>query len=913
MDTATIFTTLKCNQGCTFCTFRRREDDPVQAQPQRVLADISAAVGQGATTLVISGGEPTLDARLPDYVAAARGGGIDRVVVETNGLLLAYPGRAEALRDSGVSTVRVAIPGVHDAYERITRSPGTFRHAVQGMKRCHAAGIALEVSVPLTVASLEGAAAVPGWAAALGVGVHGLVLRVVTQAAEGEAAPFAEVAPVAEAMALECREHDLTCRFDPRHAVPLCFFGARRRFAELFVAGPPLQGHGFERIAGCDGCAADTLCPGVPAAYLETHGDAGSKPLGEKDTRLVKGLGGARATLVERELVTDGWSPAGDALGVERVVRVVFHCNQDCAFCFVNRDLPAVGFERITEEIERAAQDGVTLLSLSGGEPTLNARLTEHVRHAAGLGLRVRLQTNAIRCARTGYATALAEAGVAEAFVSLHGSTAEISDAVTAAPGTFEQTLEGIGALLAANIPVILNTVVTGHNHADLPSLIRLILARWGTAPTLNLSYAHASTDLVPVSQAITPRFSDVRPSLATAIALAKEAGLVVRGFDGMCGLPLCFLDAGWMDLDGLAPVPGPNPPAGFLKPATCSDCALWGRCVGVRETYAHLHGLDELRPHVGAPLPSGRLVLPGPGDDAAAQVWRNARLVALKRLLATHPEFEEAARRTPVAVLNAVGAPDVLPWLLGAQSGATSGIGPAMAAVSAPATGEQGRRLANGGHLARVDNNPLAEVEAHPDKQGNALDLGGRTEQEWVRALNGALDLIGDALPALRSELDLTLARVVPVGCDDEVHLSASYREAPGTVYMTLHPDPVTMAAALVHETQHGKLNALTWTDPVLRNGHDVWTESPVRPDLRPLMGVLLAVHAFAPVGALMRRLKDMGHSVAADPGFDRRLAEVLEANARCLDTLREKADPTPVGAALLRDLESLHSWCCR
>src|SRR5690606_5269945 len=106
--------------------------------------------------------------------------------------------------------------------------------------------------------------------------------------------------------------------------------------------------------------------------------------------------------------------------------------------------------------------------------------------------------------------------------------------------------------------------------------------------------------------------------------------------------------------------------------------------------------------------------------------------------------------------------------------------------------------------------------------------------------------------LPELRVEIGANLQRVVPVGCDDKRHFSASYREAPGLVYLSLHPSPLTMAEAIVHETQHAKLNALGWLDPVLHNGHDTWTSSPVRPDLRPLMGVLMAVHAFIPVAAL-------------------------------------------------------------
>ncbi len=212
------------------------------------------------------------------------------------------------------------------------------------------------------------------------------------------------------------------------------------------------------------------------------------------------------------------------------------------------------------------------------------------------------------------------------------------------------------------------------------------------------------------------------------------------------------------------------------------------------------------------------------------------------------------------------------------------------------------------GGLLALRDTNPLFALEAHPDKEGNALDLGGRDDVEWQAELDASLDLIAGALPDWAAELPLVLERAIPVGYEPQRHLSASYREAPARIYLTLHPSRLTLAEALVHECQHGKLNLLTWLDPVLRNGHSHWTPSPVRPDLRPLMGVLLAVHAFVPVAALHLRLHEAGSEVAQGPAFDRRRAEVLAGNEHGLRIVEEAMDPTPVGARLVRELRVLH-----
>ena len=73
-------------------------------------------------------------------------------------------------------------------------------------------------------------------------------------------------------------------------------------------------------------------------------------------------------------------------------------------------------------------------------------------------------------------------------------------------------------------------------------------------------------------------------------------------GLAGEWGLPLCFLEPAWLDVEILAELPAPNPAPGFEKPTACNDCALFDRCVGVRSHYAELHGVDEVTPHTRPP-----------------------------------------------------------------------------------------------------------------------------------------------------------------------------------------------------------------------------------------------------------------------------------------------------------------------
>jgi HEXXH motif-containing protein len=205
-------------------------------------------------------------------------------------------------------------------------------------------------------------------------------------------------------------------------------------------------------------------------------------------------------------------------------------------------------------------------------------------------------------------------------------------------------------------------------------------------------------------------------------------------------------------------------------------------------------------------------------------------------------------------------------------------------------------------------DSNPLASQEAHPDKSGNLVDLGGHPAQEWVDALRAALELIEDVLPEIAGEMRLLLGHLGPVGYFDQKHLSASFLESVGVVYLSLHPHQMTLVEALVHEFQHNKLNLLLGLDPTLHNADWPLFSSPVRPDPRPLRGVLLAVHAFQPIVKLYERLCERPATGEGEAAWRRRrLGEVARLCREGCEVLLPSAKPTPHGTALLDEIRRL------
>ncbi|MFI5360712.1 MAG: radical SAM protein [Elusimicrobiota bacterium] len=146
--------TSACNQRCPFCfvplTGRGASSADIETK-LRVLARQPGFPGE----LTISGGEPTLDARLPRILEIAGKMGFRRVSLQTNGVLLSKPGMVERLADLGVASFLVSFHShIPRTYDRVTGTSGQYPRAVEGLRRLvgtQARGAKFNVTVNVVV------------------------------------------------------------------------------------------------------------------------------------------------------------------------------------------------------------------------------------------------------------------------------------------------------------------------------------------------------------------------------------------------------------------------------------------------------------------------------------------------------------------------------------------------------------------------------------------------------------------------------------------------------------------------------------------------------------------------------------------------------------------------------------------
>ena len=155
---------------------------------------------------------------------------------------------------------------------------------------------------------------------------------------------------------------------------------------------------------------------------------------------------------------------------------VTGRCDQACAGCFYSArpgsavtptDAPFELFERV---VRRAAEARVFQMALGGGEPLLHPRFLEMVRLACQSDIVPNLTTNG-NLLTVEMATALKEAGLGQAQISLNGASEETNAATRP---NFARALVALEACRAAGLRFGVNFLLTRSSLPDLEAVIRL-------------------------------------------------------------------------------------------------------------------------------------------------------------------------------------------------------------------------------------------------------------------------------------------------------------------------------------------------------------------------------------------------------------------------------------------------------
>ena len=297
-----------CNNSCVFCHSAQLKDRAASAVG--VGQKIALAARLGCTTVVLSGGEPTMHPHLLDWARQVQAAGLGLGLV-TNGRMLAYGELVRRLVAAGLCYVQLSLHGATAAlHDGITRSPGSFDQSLQAVGNLVQAaagqqqrGRALELTVN-TVVTRQNLHAL-GELVELLAPRAGLRLKYSMLEPKGAAlAAFDQQMPPLETAAArvgEALERGLARGLALAHeGFPLCLlWPTSPDRAALAGLACDLRSEGFAHMSeadeddffpvdanyrtfvpACQGCQARHACPGIYRQYLARRGEPRLHPVG---------------------------------------------------------------------------------------------------------------------------------------------------------------------------------------------------------------------------------------------------------------------------------------------------------------------------------------------------------------------------------------------------------------------------------------------------------------------------------------------------------------------------------------------------------------------------------------------------------------------------------------------------------
>ena len=569
--------------------------------------------------VTFGGGEPTVDARLSQLMERARVGGASGVVVETNGVKASDGVYARELVAAGLTEVRLMLLSTRpETYERIAGDGSACERAWQGGRELQRAGAAVSVVIPICQANVtELSALVDGVSEGLPE-ITTLTFRPVFFSVPEYDGPHADdirgraaremvsldiLAPALTAAIEGAHGAGLEVHVDAPDGLPLC--ALRDSVPALGAVRPPRQSRA-DRREECLNCAMLERCGGQGPMDAELFGPEALTPFLRIPPSLIR-----NTTFEPIFLRSPGLPAPGFGFGDKVEIRVVMPCNQDCTFCFVNREAPSPDLATLESGVDQAIETGAQAIVFTGGEPTLSRHLTALVRRATDGGVPCRgIQTNALRLAHGDLVHELVGAGLNHAHVSLHAADPKRYQAITGF-GEPEDAARGARRLVESGVDVSMSLVICQANADHMEPTLRFIRERIGPVRIV-LSVAREQLGVPRPWDRTLVRYTDAAHAVVEALDLGPELGLIMDSA-GTCSMPPCVLPKDALERhgdvllvghrvmtwegEGVDRVAGGEDHAVSNEfVAACESCDLRQGCPGVQRTYLERRGDAEFR-----------------------------------------------------------------------------------------------------------------------------------------------------------------------------------------------------------------------------------------------------------------------------------------------------------------------------
>ena len=291
-------------------------------------------------------------------------------------------------------------------------------------------------------------------------------------------------------------------------------------------------------------------------------------------------------------------------------IKIGYQCNNHCLFCVQGNKREKCQF-RNEKEIKKdliEARKTCNSIVFTGGEPTIHPDFLKLVHFAKKLDFKtIQIQTNGRLFAYLKFCQETIKAGANEFSPALHGHTPALHDYLTAMPGSFKQTVQGIKNLKSLGQPILTNTVINKFNYRHLPEIAKLLV--FLDVDQFQFAFLHIVGSAWKNRDFLVPKKSEIMPYIKKGLNIGILADKRVMTE----AIPLCFMK-GYEQYIAEKIIPEAmvienkfkiddykkyRINQGKAKGPKCKDCLYFSICEGPWREYPEIFGWDEFIPVV--------------------------------------------------------------------------------------------------------------------------------------------------------------------------------------------------------------------------------------------------------------------------------------------------------------------------
>jgi len=296
---------------------------------------------------------------------------------------------------------------------------------------------------------------------------------------------------------------------------------------------------------------------------------------------------------------------------------ISYACGNNCIFCSESNQLNRfkdifVNKDTVFKTLGKAAKEGISHVSFTGGEPTLHPNLGEILRFAKSCGLKIYISSNGSSFASERFCDKVLPY-IDEICLSAHGPYARIHNIHTSNPESFNRLRKAFLNIENSPNPVTMfsNTVITPYN---IDFLIKIVDFVSQFSKLRHMLFSLVAPDGMGLRHfcRLTPRLGSITKLVPDLSRLCEKKSIAPKFF----GIPLCALrnyerlsnDLYWSPRITfelwkncktiyLKKTRSLRPTRNRVKVHFCKSCVKKELCGGIFEKYVHIMNRNEVRP----------------------------------------------------------------------------------------------------------------------------------------------------------------------------------------------------------------------------------------------------------------------------------------------------------------------------